>query len=539
MPLPHRAMLILTNARIHTLDPEQPRASALAIEDLAPHGGRVVAVGETEKLLAEFGARAEVEDMGGKLILPGLTDSHVHLRSYALFLKHLDLGGLTRAECLRLVSERVQTQPPGAWIRGHGWNQNNWPEGFGNPHDLDAAAPEHPVYLSATSMHAGWANAAALRVAGVNSNTPDPHDGAFQRDESGKPTGILYEAAMDAVANAIPTPTEEESVRAIREAQEVLWRWGVTGVHDFDRIRSFEALQTLHGRGELKLRVLKHLPVERLQHIIETGLRSGFGDDVLRIGAIKIFSDGALGPHTAAMFQPYEDEPENRGMLFTDREELFEHFRRAALNGLRMTVHAIGDRANHEVLAAYAQLRAFEKENGLPARRHRLEHAQIVHPDDFPRFAELNIVASVQPIHATSDMLMADRYWGERSRTAYAYRTLLDHGTMLAFGSDAPVDSPNPFRGLHAAVTRRRADGSPGPEGWYPEQRLTLAEALQGYTQSAAYIAGMDDRLGCLAPGYLADLIVLEQDPFEIPADDLREVSPVGTMVGGEWVWRE
>src|SRR5678816_3474578 len=252
---------------------------------------------------------------------------------------------------------------------------------------------------------------------------------------------------------------------------------GLTGVHDFDRRESFMALQQLHAQGKLKLRVLKNLPVELLDQAYELGLRSGFGDDLLRIGNIKAFMDGALGPHTAAMFQPYIGEEDNRGILNMDGEELFEYGRKAAQVGLAMTVHAIGDRANHEVLNAYEQLRNYEKENNLPARRHRIEHVQVIHPDDAPRLARLNVVASMQPIHATSDMLMADAYWGERSRLAYAMTTQLDQGARLALGSDAPVESPNPFLGLRAAVTRRRPDGSPSADGWYPAQKLTMAQA--------------------------------------------------------------
>jgi predicted amidohydrolase YtcJ len=274
-----------------------------------------------------------------------------------------------------------------------------------------------------------------------------------------------------------------------------------------------------------------------LDQAYELGLGAGFGDDWLRIGSVKAFMDGALGPHTAAMFQPYIGEEDNRGILNMDGEELFEYGRKAAQVSLGMTVHAIGDRANHEVLNAYEQLRQYEKENNLPALRHRIEHVQVIHPDDAARLGKMNIIASMQPIHATSDMLMADAFWGERSQLAYAMRTQLDYGARLALGSDAPVESPNPFWGLHAAVTRRRADGSPSTQGWYPEQKLTMAEALEGYTIGPAYAANMENRLGRLAPNYLADLIVLEKDPFTCDADDLLTIQSSATMVGGEWVY--
>jgi predicted amidohydrolase YtcJ len=240
------------------------------------------------------------------------------------------------------------------------------------------------------------------------------------------------------------------------------------------------------------------------------------------------------------MFQPYIGEGDNRGILNMDGEELFEHGRKAARVGLGLTVHAIGDRANHEVLDAYQQLRSFESENHLPHLRHRIEHVQVIHPDDASRLAQLDVIASMQPIHATSDMLMADQFWGERSRLAYAIRTQLDSGAHLALGSDAPVESPNPFWGLHAAVTRRRADGSPSVDGWYPEQRLTLSQAWEGYTTGPAYAAYMENRLGRLAPNHLADLIVLDatRDPFACHPDELLGLQPSATMVNGEWVWK-
>jgi hypothetical protein len=377
-----------------------------------------------------------------------------------------------------------------------------------------------------------------MRMANINQNTPDPHNGQIQRNDRGNATGILLETAMELVSNVIPHSSVEEIAEAMERAQSILWKLGLTGVHDFDRRESFMALQQLHARGRLKLRVLKNLPVELLDQAFELGLRGGFGDDMLRIGNIKVFMDGALGPHTAAMFQPYTGEDDNRGILNMDGEELFEHGRKAAQTGLGLTVHAIGDRANHEVLNAYEQLRSYEEKNRLPHLRHRIEHVQVIHPDDAPRLAQLDVIASMQPIHATSDMLMADRFWGERSRLAYAMKTQLDFGARLALGSDAPVESPNPFWGLHAALTRRRADGSPAPDGWYPEQKLTLAQAWEGYTLGPAFAAGMEARLGRLAPNHLADLIVLDQDPFTCDPDELPGIQPSATMVNGEWVYQ-
>jgi predicted amidohydrolase YtcJ len=523
------------NARIYTLDEEAPLVSALAVER-----GQIVRHGDDQAIRAEFGGHSPGLDLGGRVIIPGLTDAHIHLEQYALGLQKVDCETSTRAECLERVAERARSIPEGTWVLGHGWNQNGWEQGFGTAADLDAVAPGHPVYLTAKSLHAGWANTAALRLAKIGAATPDPPDGRLGRDARGEPNGILFETAMELVANAIPEPSVEQVAQSIQGALPVLWRMGLTGVHDFDRRRCFQALQSLHQRGALRLRVLKSLPLEQLPYASELGLRSGFGDDWLRIGGVKVFMDGALGPHTAAMFQPYLDEPGNRGMLFMDAEELVEHGRTAVEAGLPLAVHAIGDRANHETLNAFARLRDFESERiGTGARlRHRIEHVQALHPDDAGRLAALGVVASMQPIHATSDMQMAERYWGpQRSELSYAWRTQQERGATLVFGSDAPVESPNPFWGLHAAVTRRRPDGTPGEAGWHPEQRLDVAQALRAYTSGAAFAAGMERRLGKLAPGYLADLLLLEEDPFTCDPDLLYEMRPLATMVGGEWVF--
>ena len=523
-------MKLLYNAYIHTQDPSNPMGSAIVIDR-----ERIVAVGEANNLLLQY-PDAEKQNMEGRVILPGLTDAHLHLKNYALSLQKVDCETDTKEECLRRVEERARKAKPGEWILGHGWNQNMWGV-WPTASELDAIAPNNPVYLTAKSLHASWANTAALKLANVTSQTPHPQNGQIQHDDKGNATGILLETAMELVGDMVPEPSIAEIADAMDRAQTILWKMGLTGVHDFDRRDSFMALQQLHAQGKLKLRVLKNIPVELLDQAYELGLRAGFGDDWLRIGSVKVFMDGALGPHTAAMFQPYIGEEDNRGILNMDGEELFEHGRKAAQVGLALTVHAIGDRANHEVLDAYEQLRNYESENHLPALRHRIEHVQVIHPDDAARLGKMNVIASMQPIHATSDMLMADTFWGERSRLAYALKTQLDYGARLALGSDAPVESPNPFLGLYAAVTRRRADGSPSAEGWYPEQKLTMAQAWEGFTLGPAYAAYMENRLGRLAPDHLADLIVLENDPFTCAPEDLLTMQSSATMVGGEWVY--
>ena len=528
---------IIHNANIYTLDSQQPNASAMAIQD-----ENIIALGDDQTILSEFPACTDKFDAAGHTVIPGLIDAHIHLQQYALSLSKIDCETSTREECLKRVAERTHRTPPGEWIIGHGWNQNSWSGGFGNAAELDLITQDHPVYLTAKSLHAAWVNSVALHRAGITSQMADPAGGKISRDEQGHPNGILFESAMELVSNLIPDPDPMLLIESIHNALHRLSAMGLTGLHDFDRRDCFAALQILHLRGELKMRVTKSIPLDDLPYAAAIGLRSGFGDAMLRIGSVKAFADGALGPRTAAMLNPYEGESENRGILMLDAEELVEIGRQAVDNGFALAVHAIGDRANHHVLNAFSELRTYERtaktmDRQIPLR-HRIEHVQVIHPEDARRLAELGVIASMQPIHATSDMIMADKFWGKRSEFAYAWRTQLLHGTRLAFGSDAPVESPNPLLGLHAAVTRRRSDGTPGQDGWYPNQRLTPMEAIQAFTSGPAYAAGMESRLGKLSPGYLADLIILDIDPFICEPDALIESKPQATMVAGEWVYQ-
>ncbi len=523
-------MRILHNARIYTLDPARPQASSIVVDR-----GEIAALGGDD-LLREFQG-AQHEDLGGRVVLPGLTDAHLHLKYYALSLSQVDCETDTLETCLRRLEDKASQIPAGKWILGHGWNQNVW-GAWPTAAELDRLAPRHPVFLTAKSLHAAWANTSAMKLAGIHAGTADPPDGRIQRSATGEPTGILLEGAASLVSRHVPEPDLGELAAAIDRAQAVLWKFGLTAVHDFDRRDCFMALQQLHLDGRLKLRVTKSIPVELLPQARELGLRTGFGDDWLRIGSVKVFMDGALGPRTAAMFEAYAGEPENKGVLNVDSEQLSEWGRQAAEVGLGMTVHAIGDRANHEALDAFEHLRAYEQDNRLPHLRHRIEHVQVLHPDDVGRLARLNVIASMQPLHATSDMLMADKYWGGRASLAYAWKSQLDAGAKLAFGSDAPVELPNPFLGIHAAVTRRRADGGPGRQGWHPEQRLSLQEALEAFTSGPAYAAYAEGRQGSLTPGKLADLIVLEQDPFTSDPESIRSMESSATMIGGDWVFR-
>jgi predicted amidohydrolase YtcJ len=521
--------LILTNARVHTMDAAQPTARSIAIR-----GNVILALGSDDAMRSLL-PDAEVIDLHDRCVIPGLIDAHLHAEWTALGLKNIDAEAPTLDELLRRVEERVKITPAGAWLRGHGWNQNVWGGVFPTKSDLDRVAPEHPVFLTAKSGHAAWANSLALKMAGIMASTPNPAGGEIVRDAQGEPTGIFFEDAIELVNRIIPEPTAQQVADAISDMLPLFHRVGLTGVHDFDGARALQAWQILKERGELNFRVSKTIPVALQEHAIALGVRSGFGDDRLRLNSVKTFADGALGPQTALMIDPYEGSADNRGISTCDKEEMFEHVRKASAAGLSSTIHAIGDKANHDVLDVFAMVR---KEEGTPRLRHRIEHVQLLHPDDFKRLAQLSIIASMQPIHATSDMLMADKYWGERSSGAYAWRTQLNAGARLAFGSDSPVESFNPFLGIHAAVTRRRTDGSPGADGWYPEQRLTVEESVYGFTVGAAYASYEEHRKGSLTPGKLADLIVLDRDIFTIDPMEIAETRVVATMIDGQFVWQ-
>lgn len=536
MPVSIAPIHVLKNARIYTLDAQNSQVGALAYTCPSPQTATILATGSTDQILAEFGHTAIVEDIQGRVILPGLTDSHIHLQYYAESLTQLDCDTPTRAECLERVIERVRQTPASGWVRGHGWRGNRWSEGFGTAADLDAVSGDSPVVLTDASLHVAWVNSRALAIAGVNAETTSPGGGEIQRDEHGSPTGILFDAAMNLVLDAIPPLTLGQLAENIRNAQQHLWQFGLTGVHDFDGISCFQALQTLESREDLHLRVLKNLPVASLEDILGAGLRSGFGSPMLKIGHIKTFMDGALGSRTAAMLSSYETEPQNLGQLYLDQEELLDTALRARRGGLGMTVHAIGDRAVHETILAYEQLQNYEEQKNLSHLPHRIEHLQLVTPEDLILFSKLKLVASMQPIHALADMDAVDLLWGERGRNAYVFGDVSRKGIPYAFGSDAPVESPNPFIGIHAAVNRSRPGES---RVWYPEQRLTLSQAIHGYTAGPAMVAGHGSLGGQLVPGAFPDLILLDQDPFQMDSYELYSLRPLATMVAGSWVHRD
>ena len=517
---------LLRNARIATGLPQHPWAKALAIAD-----GRVIALDQEAEPWGEMPGAA-IEDMEGDLIIPGITDAHLHLMWYALGLRELDLRDLSRAETLERVAQRADELPQAAWITGRGWDQNTWDDTrFPTAAELDRAAPHHPVALNAKNGHALVANSAAMAAAGVSAATPDPPHGRLSRDEHGQPTGVFFEEAIALIADALPSPDFDTLVDLFDEAQRDLLALGITGVHDVDGSPAFAAEQALKQQGRQRVRIVKYVRIEALEGLLATGLRSGFGDDMLRFGGLKLFADGALGARTAAMFAPYMGEPDNTGILTLDADALLEIAQRATRGGIALAIHAIGDRTNHLVVDVLEAVQRID-----PTLRHRVEHVQLINEEDQRRLADGGFVASMQPTHAIHDMEMADRYWGTRTRHAYAWRALQTAGARLAFGSDAPIEVFDPFLGLYAAVTRRsEMDGYPGPEGWHPEQRLTLHEALHAYTHGAAYAAGLEGRLGRLTPGYHADLAVLDRDIFSLPPEALLETRVKRVMVGGVW----
>jgi predicted amidohydrolase YtcJ len=395
------------------------------------------------------------------------------------------------------------------------------------------------VFLRGRSGHAAWVNSLALELAGIDRGTLAPEGSDIMRDGAGEATGILLEwGAMGLVERLIPAPTVDDIADSMRAAQPAAWAMGMTGLHDFDDQEALAALQRLRERGQLGLRVLKNVNLKYLDSLLKMGLRWGFGDAWLRLGGLKLFADGALGAHTALMTEPYEGEPDNRGLVVVPKEALAEAVLRATEAGFPSTIHAIGDRAVHDVLDVFALARQREAELKIPRpmRRHRIEHVQIIHPDDVGRLAELDLIASMQPIHATSDYPVADRLWGA-ARTPWAYnpRLQLDRAVTVAFGSDAPYDLPGPLAGIHAAVTRQRADGSPGPQGWTPAARVTLEEAVRAYTVAPAWAAGLEGELGRLRAGYRADLVVIDGDFMAMTGDELLAARVCATMVDGLW----
>ncbi|HKV46003.1 MAG TPA: amidohydrolase [bacterium] len=510
---------------IHTLDPSCPTSTALAVRD-----GRIVTVGDRDALREAFpGFRRTA--LQGWAVLPAFTDSHIHFAAFGLAMRTVNLRDCrSLREAVALVAAAAGRVRPGEWIRGGRWDKNLWPEGrFPRRDDLDPVTGGHPAALQSKDGHTTWVNSVALERAGVGPHTPDPPGGKIVRDpRTGEPTGLLAERAADPVMALAGRPDPEAIEAAIHDATEAAHRAGIAGVHVMEGADVLAAFQRLRGRGTLGVRVCMMIPEDGLESAIRLGIRSGFGDPMLRIGGVKIYADGALGSQTASMLEPYDGDPENRGVVVRSREQLRDLVRRAAEHGIASAVHAIGDRANREVLDAIEAAGA----PGSAALRHRIEHVQLLHPADLPRLSALGVVASMQPIHCTQDRDIADRYWGRRSRYGYAWRSLRESGACLAFGSDAPVETLDVLAGLYAAVTRRRP-GEPERPPWYPEECLSVGDAVRAYTMGPAFASGEEAIKGILAPGRLADFVALSPDPFAVPAEGLRDVRVEMTVVDG------
>ncbi len=539
MPLGRRPILLLLNGAIHTMNPDQPRATALAVDRSS---GAILAVGDDAEIRAFSGPLTDTLDLHGRTVLPGFIDAHTHLAMYAQTRLEVSLhGARSEQEAAGRVRDRAATTPPGAWITGRGWEISAWTEQtFPTRRSLDDAAPSHPVALWDYAYHALWVNSEALRRAGVTKDTPEPDAGSIGRDAAGEPDGMLFEyGATGLVEPAIPPMDDDILLPELRRVLAELRARGVTGVHNIEGDHALRLFQRLHAEHALSPRVLLYIPRQSLPTAIGLGLQADFGDDFLRFAGVKLFMDGAIGPKTAAMLDPYEGQPGYRGLLVLDDAETARLVTQAAQGGIGVAIHAIGDRAVRTALDGIeASLRALHMDDTtsiLPARRIRLEHVQIARDEDLARMARLGVVASVQPFHAVADRDKAERFWGSRYKRSYAYQTMREAGLRLALGSDVPVDTADPLRILHAAVARRD-DQTPDRPSWTPDQALTITQALWGYTVGAAYAGGQEARQGSLAPGKLADLVILDEDPFTLPPERLVGAQVAATLVGGEVV---
>ena len=524
-----QADVLLKGAHLVTQDRRQPRARSLAIGH-----GRIFAVGTADDELDDLiGPNTRVLQPDNAAVVPGFVDAHVHFGHYALARRQVDLDAAPTLEdgleLIRTAGERFGDST--AWVQGRGWDRNRWGR-LPTRTDLDSAVGSRPAALSSHDGHSLWLNSAAVQRAGITADTSDPAGGVIERDPTGEPTGVLFENAQDLAREHIPEASDRELRESIREALVAASAAGLTGIHNLEDARTRRAFQALEAAGELTLRVYHGVPRGELQQARERGLRTGAGSDWLRIGPVKLFSDGALGSRTAFMLEPYVGRNDAyRGVPTLAPDELDDALRVAADAELDVAVHAIGDAAVRSVLDAFER----SKQSYPPFRQRlvRIEHAQLVDPADRPRFRELGVVASMQPIHATADWRTAEQHWGARSRHGYAWRELLDAGATLAFGTDAPVEHIEPLLSLYAATTRRDPGGEPAG-GWYPEQRLSLEEAVRAYTLGSAAAERAAGRRGTLAAGMDADLVVLEPDPFGQPTEMLRETRVVLTIVGGQ-----
>ncbi|MYM33866.1 amidohydrolase family protein [Duganella sp. FT94W] len=536
--LPVHADTIIDRANGYTLNGagQLQRFTSLAFDDL----GRIVAVG-SEKQTAAALPKADHIDVQGRTVLPGLIDAHGHVFELGTIASGVELySPASLGAALRAVADFARAHPKNAWVVGFGWNQENWKLGrFPTAAELDAVVGSRPVLLHRVDGHAIWVNTKALEMAGVTRDTQDPAGGKIERDASGKPTGVLVDAAMELVNRVVPLPTPAEARATLDVALQSLAKVGLTSVHDAGiKVAQDDIYRDYADHGKLTTRVYAMIgdTTSDFDELSKDGPLKSYANDVYALAAVKLYSDGALGSRGAALLAPYSDMPSTKGLLFYPDAEMRAKMNKAMKAGYQVNIHAIGDAGNHQILDAYAQLIPQYKNAAL---RHRIEHAQVVAPEDIPRFKQLGIIPSMQPTHATSDQNMAEQRVGhERIKGAYAWRTFLDQGSKIACGSDFPIESPNPFEGLHAAVTRQNNANVP-PGGWYKNQAMTLTEAFRCFTLDAAYAANQDNVIGSLEVGKWADFIVVDRDIFKIPPEQLGKTQVLQTWMGGKRVYKK
>lgn len=529
------ADLVLVQGNIYTVNPQQPRAEAVAIR-----GEYIVAVGSNTEIQKWVGPNTRVVDLGGRWAIPGFNDAHIHLASGGAAKLAVDLTG---AESLEAFQERIRARlsdyRPGEWITGRGWDHTLWdPPRFPTRADLDAVSREHPILLTRVDGHVAVANSLALQQAGVTRATPDPPGGEIQRDSlTGEPTGLLKETAMGLVARAVPPLTPAQRRRGIELALAEAAQFGVTSLQDNSSWDDFLLYRELREQGRLTARITEWLPFQApLEQLLEMRRQGGVRDHWLKTGALKGVTDGTLGSRTAAMLEPYADDRSTRGILRIPQEELRRMVIERDAAGFQIALHAIGDLANRAALDAFE---AAQRANGRYDARHRIEHAQVVAPDDFARFAALGVIASMQPVHQSTDMRWAGQRLGpERSLGAYAWRSMLRHGVRLAFGTDYPVEPMDPRRGLYACVTRELPEGGPAG-GWVPEEKISVEECIQAYTLGSAYAEFEEQNKGQIATGKYADIVVFAEDLTRIPPRQILTTPVILTLVGGRIVYQK
>jgi predicted amidohydrolase YtcJ len=527
--------LVIINAAVHTMDEAHPTAQAVAVS-----GNRIAAIGSTAEIRALAEPQTRVIDASGKLVLPGFNDAHVHFLMGGFSLANVDLrDASSTAELARRLGEYAKKLPKRRWILGGDWDHERWPGApLPTKEMIDAATPDHPVFVNRLDGHMALANSLALKLAGVTKETKDPPGGLIVRDaKTGEPTGILKDGAETLVERVVPDKTFDEKHIAAKAACEHAAQAGVTSVTDMSADGDVGLYQYMLEHGELKTRMYAIRSIVSWEVLAKTGVRAAFGSDRLRIGGLKGFADGSLGSSTAFFFEPYSDTPDTRGLLFDQmlpESTMLKRVEGADKLGLQVMIHAIGDEANLCILDIYRQA---AEQNGPRDRRFRIEHAQHLRPSEIARFGTQKVIASMQPYHEADDGRWCDKRIGpERSKSTYAFRSLLKAGAVLAFGSDWTVAPLNPLEGIKAAVTRQTLDGK-HPNGWNPEQKLTVDEAVRAFTVGSAYAEFAEKVKGTITPGKLADLVMLDRDLYQINPADIDKARVLLTLMDGEVVW--